>query len=1175
MSFGPNRSTALATWLRDKLVGLSKPKILRSPLVVIALFAVVTCVGLAAVARPVLAMDISGFVGLLIAWILHYVVAFEGWLLIKMVGILIWVAQYNGFITAKPVETGWFIVRDIVNMFYILMLLVIAFGTILDVDQYNYSKTLPKLLLSAVLVNFSRTFVGIFIDISQVIMLTFVNGFSEAATGNFANAFHINKMLSAEAKIEGGSDDASAMKLVASWILAAMLVGFSLVIVFYLVVVLVLRIVYLWVLVIVSPAAYFLRGVPMKSAEKYYGEWWGMLIQRLVAGPFIAFFLWLSLLTTSQDTLKQGGFETGGDTGESNGVDMGMFSGDDLKSYIIAMALLIGGVDMAGKMAGVKLGDVTGAPGKAWKGAKSVVSAGKSAMDFTNRQIDKTPLGRGRDALKGGLLNLGAKMGSMSAAKSLAEHREAVQKKGGDNKWIDKLTPDERTKYLKSSKLPNALKSPERINMEREVLKQHMTDLTRGKGLPANPPKGANETDEAYKQRSEKYAAMVRNDYQTSRDRLKEIGSSTNDRSVEDFIKATNKARPDLIVNEGLRKKKPSEYEEQLKELRKSGREMSGSKFAEQDASAFVPQSVMFMNPQALKSALSVGNLNSDQTKALSGMGITEDMTKEQIDHQLDHLKAANSNFLLKEDREALANKQRESLAVSNEMVKSSGAYADPKARQNALEAAKKTWQEAEQNVLTADPKDIGGAMESRKKAEKEYNRVAAIDNAFNDRGNTLKSIANLSREGGMNKETVDLFAAAGPAGVTAMAEAMKNGVGVDAAALAGQKELATGVAEAMEGSDIAKLPTELAQVLRGVFAENGYAGKVFDAGGSAKEAFGGFGYNEATGDMRDSASFQNELRKNKDWAQKIGADEIGKNGGVNDLSLAMLGEMNMDDVRGMGRGGNEEGATAMVGAALAIRNADTAKLVEDYKNRMKAGGMSEKVAEGRAQNYSSRLEKAKEGAEKLIGDIGNSDSPLSAALEAATAERDDADSAESGRAGKALWKKEMPEATLAVAEQKRAEKQRVHEAKMATDPKYAAKHKKKADRAMYKASMKEGARDVADQAEAERTSSEYAKQSLKQEASDKQAAEEAQAEQQRATETANYQAQAQAEHVRRMNEDSEYAVEQERRMAEAMVASRKAAEKAAAKAAREETKRANEETKAREKQRKTMRRTW
>ncbi|MBI2427076.1 MAG: hypothetical protein HYV34_04475, partial [Candidatus Kerfeldbacteria bacterium] len=70
------------------------------------------------------------------------VVSFFGYvaiLLIKMFGFLLsWavkliilVAQHNVFINSRAVSIGWVVVRDVMNMFFIIILLVIAIGTIL------------------------------------------------------------------------------------------------------------------------------------------------------------------------------------------------------------------------------------------------------------------------------------------------------------------------------------------------------------------------------------------------------------------------------------------------------------------------------------------------------------------------------------------------------------------------------------------------------------------------------------------------------------------------------------------------------------------------------------------------------------------------------------------------------------------------------------------------------------------------------------------------------------------------------------------------------------------------------------------------------------------------------------------------------------------------------------
>ncbi len=114
---------------------------------------------------------------------LQVLINFIGKLIILVVDAVIAVAQYNHFIDAAPVVAGWPLVRDVTNMFVIVVLLAIAFGTIIGYQNLHYKGVLGKLLLMAVLVNFSKQLIGLLIDFSQVVMLTFVNAFRAAAAG--------------------------------------------------------------------------------------------------------------------------------------------------------------------------------------------------------------------------------------------------------------------------------------------------------------------------------------------------------------------------------------------------------------------------------------------------------------------------------------------------------------------------------------------------------------------------------------------------------------------------------------------------------------------------------------------------------------------------------------------------------------------------------------------------------------------------------------------------------------------------------------------------------------------------------------------------------------------------------------------------------------------------------
>ena len=94
-------------------------------------------------------------------------------------------AGYNGYMDAQIVNLGWVMVRDLANMFFVVALLVIAFGTILGLDQYEWKKSMVQLILMAIFINFSKLICGIIIDASYVFTMTFLNAVVAVAGGNF------------------------------------------------------------------------------------------------------------------------------------------------------------------------------------------------------------------------------------------------------------------------------------------------------------------------------------------------------------------------------------------------------------------------------------------------------------------------------------------------------------------------------------------------------------------------------------------------------------------------------------------------------------------------------------------------------------------------------------------------------------------------------------------------------------------------------------------------------------------------------------------------------------------------------------------------------------------------------------------------------------------------------
>ena len=310
----------------------------------------------------------------ILASILAAIVSIVGKLLLAAIYLLTLIAQYNHFIDADAVKNGWVIVRDVANMFFIVVLLIIAFATILNVSSYQWKAMLPQLLIAAILINFSKTIAGIFIDLSQVIMLTFVNGFAAAAGGNFANMFQIQGLLTLNPNVTMA---VSLLHILGGYILAFILVTIALVTTLIMAVILAFRIVMLWALVVLSPLPYLLNILP--QGKKYGEKWWSMFGEYLTAGPVLAFFLWLSLVSIGSGTVANdfGGASGNAETQQAEQIAGGSIptaaaSPTSLLSFVIGICMLLAGLKITGEMSVMGAGAAKAAPAMMGKVAKRV-----------------------------------------------------------------------------------------------------------------------------------------------------------------------------------------------------------------------------------------------------------------------------------------------------------------------------------------------------------------------------------------------------------------------------------------------------------------------------------------------------------------------------------------------------------------------------------------------------------------------------------------------------------------------------------------------------------------------------------------------------------------------------------------------------------------------------------
>ncbi len=328
---------------------------------------------------PVYASAIGDFVTSLIGWIFAAFISMLGVVLMLIVHVLVYLAQFNNFLGVDAVTRGWAMVRDLANMFFIVILLIIAFATILGIEKYNYKKWLPKLILMAVLINFSKMICGLLIDVAQVVMLSFVNSFKTIGGTNIVHMLGITEWQ----KFRGGGTmdelGVSNWEILGAYALAAIYVVISIVVIGTMMLVLAMRIIMIWIYVILSPLAFLMQSFP--GGQGYAGKWWTQFTQNLVVGPVLAFFIWLSFSVVTFDVTgtkvlgdNQPPLDPSGDMSED-----GFGKGDLMIQFIVSIGLLIGGLKVSQEIGGAA-GSIAG------KGMARLNKMSVGAQNFAKRK---------------------------------------------------------------------------------------------------------------------------------------------------------------------------------------------------------------------------------------------------------------------------------------------------------------------------------------------------------------------------------------------------------------------------------------------------------------------------------------------------------------------------------------------------------------------------------------------------------------------------------------------------------------------------------------------------------------------------------------------------------------------------------------------------------------------
>ena len=247
------------------------------------------------------AMRVVGNPFLWVFNILLYGVSLLIWLLLFLAGILFdWAVNPENFalvVNSKSVLVGWTIVRDALNLAFILVLLFSAFATIFQVEKFHLKKILLTLVLMALLVNFSYPISRFIIDAGNVPMYYLISTAFPNSTNASGFSAQITNMSQISDLIGSTSSDwekFATPEVVTVRLLFEIIFGFIFMITMFVIgILLIIRIVVLAILIIFAPIGFVAAILP--STKGFADQWWEQLFKQTFFGVVMIFSVVLAL----------------------------------------------------------------------------------------------------------------------------------------------------------------------------------------------------------------------------------------------------------------------------------------------------------------------------------------------------------------------------------------------------------------------------------------------------------------------------------------------------------------------------------------------------------------------------------------------------------------------------------------------------------------------------------------------------------------------------------------------------------------------------------------------------------------------------------------------------------------------------------------------------------------
>ena len=229
-----------------------------------------------------------------------------GWLVCPTTGLLANVIDslygiIEDFLTISPLESNetspiylvWQYARDITNIVFVIFLLIIVWSQLtgLGISNYGIKKTLPRIIIAAILVNLSYLICTLAVDVSNILGVSiknFLTNIAANASGTVGIDFSFVDLFSAV--VAGGTIAGVTIALTGGlghflWMfLGAVLAGVISVVIGFITIA--MRQAVISILVMISPLAFVCYLLP--NTEKWFEKWKKALTSMLVFYPMFA-----------------------------------------------------------------------------------------------------------------------------------------------------------------------------------------------------------------------------------------------------------------------------------------------------------------------------------------------------------------------------------------------------------------------------------------------------------------------------------------------------------------------------------------------------------------------------------------------------------------------------------------------------------------------------------------------------------------------------------------------------------------------------------------------------------------------------------------------------------------------------------------------------------------------